>query len=101
MHFIMEGRVGIIVNLEGGNPIRVRSLGRHTTVGEMGLLTGRPRSATVQAEIASVAYELRAIAFEQLKIENPALVQALLTFVIGLMAERLAFASKVIGVLQR
>lgn len=101
MHFVVEGRVGIIVNLEGGGAIRVRSLGRHTTIGEMGLLTGRPRSATVQAEVASVAYELRAEAFERLKAEHPSLVMALLTYVIGLMAERLSFASKVIGVLQR
>jgi len=101
MHFVVEGRVGIIVNLEGGGAIRVRSLGRHTTIGEMGLLSGRSRSATVQAEVASVAYELRADAFERLKVEHPALVLALLTYVIGLMAERLSFASKVIGVLQR
>lgn len=67
MHLIFEGRVGIIVNLEGCRSVRVRSLGRHTTVGEMGLITGRPCSATVQAEIASVAYELRAEAFERLK----------------------------------
>jgi SulP family sulfate permease len=101
MHFILEGRVGIIVNLEGGRSVRVRSLGRHTTIGEMGLFTGRPRSATVQAEIASVAYELRADAFERLKAERPPLAQALFTFVIGVMAERLSFASRVIGVLQR
>ena len=101
MHFILEGRVGIIVNLEGGRSVRVRSLGRHTTVGEMGLITGRPRSATVQAEIASVAYELKADAFERLRVESPFLAQALFAFVIGIMAERLSFASKVIGVLQR
>jgi sulfate permease, SulP family len=101
MHFILEGRVGIIVKLDDGRSVRVRSLGRHTTIGEMGLITGRPRSATVQAEIASVAYELRADAFERLKAERPALAQALFTFVIGVMAERLSFASRVIGVLQR
>ena len=59
------------------------------------------RSATVQAEIATVAYELPADAFERLKVERPALAQALFTFVIGIMAERLSFASRVIGVLQR
>jgi sulfate permease, SulP family len=101
MHFILEGRVGIIVKLEDGRSVRVRSLGRHTTIGEMGLITGRPRSATVQAEIASVAYELPADAFERLKVERPTLAQALFTFVIGVMAERLSFASRVIGVLQR
>ena len=101
MHFIIEGRVGIIVNLGEGRSIRVRSLGPHTTIGEMGLLSGRPRSATVQAEIASIVYELPADAFERLKAEQPALVQALLIYIIDVMAERLSFASRVIGVLQR
>ena len=41
-----------------GRTMRVRSLGRHTTIGEMGLITRRPRSATIQAETASVLYEL-------------------------------------------
>jgi SulP family sulfate permease len=101
MHFILEGRVGIIVDVGDGRSIRVRSLGRQTTIGEMGLITGRPRSATVQAEVASVAYELGAAAFARLKEEHPALAQALLTYIIGVMAERLSFASRVIGVLQR
>jgi SulP family sulfate permease len=101
MHFIVDGRVGIIVPLEGGRSIRVRSLGPHTTIGEMGLMTGRNRTATVQAETASVAYELRLEAFEELKSKHPELIQLLLTYVIGVMAERLGFASRVIGALQR
>jgi len=67
MHFILEGRVGILVDLPDGRAVRVRSLGRHTTVGEMGLITRSPRSATVQAEAASVLYELDAEAFERIK----------------------------------
>ncbi len=101
MHFILEGRVGITVGIEDGRSIRVRSLGRHTTIGEMGLITGLPRSATMEAEVPSVAYELSAAAFERLRVEQPALAQALLTYIIGVMAERLSFASRVIGVLQR
>ena len=75
--------------------------GNHITIGEMGLITGRPRSATVQAEVASVAYELPAAAFARLKAEQPALAQALLIYVIGVMTERLSFASRLSGVLQR
>lgn len=101
MHFIVEGRVGVIVHLDGGSSIRVRSLGPQTTVGEMGMLTGRERTATVRAEAPSVAYELTAEAFEKLKAEDPELVQRLLTYVIAVMAERLGFASRLIGVLQR
>lgn len=101
MHFIVEGRVGVIVTLDNGHTVRVRSLGRDTTIGEMGLITGRPRSATAQAEAPTVAYELSAATFRQLKAQHPELAQALLTYVIGVMAERLSFASRLIGVLQR
>ncbi len=101
MHFILEGRVGVIIDLAPGRTVRVRSLGRHTTVGEMGLIARRPRSATIQAEAASVLYELDADAFERIKREHPALSHALLGYVIGVMTERLSFASRAIGVLQR
>jgi len=101
MHFILEGRVGIIIDLGDGRTMRVRSLGRHTTVGEMGLITQRPRSATIQAEAPSVLYELTADAYEKIKNEQPALSQALLGYVVAVMAERLSFANRVVGVLQR
>ena len=101
MHFILEGRVGIMVDMGSGRFVRVRSLGRHTTIGEMGLITGQPRSATIGAEVNSVLYELSADAYENIKANNQALSQALFTYVIKVMAERLSFASRVIGVLKR
>jgi sulfate permease, SulP family len=101
MHFILEGRIGIIVDLGEGRTMRVRSLGRHTTIGEMGLITRRPRSATIQAESRSVLYELTVDAYEKIKREQPALGQALLSYVISVMSERLAFANRAISVLQR
>ena len=39
MHFIVGGRVGVILRLDDGRSMRVRSLGPHTTIGEMGLIT--------------------------------------------------------------
>jgi SulP family sulfate permease len=101
MHFILTGRVGIIVDMPDGRSTRVRSLGPHTTVGEMGLIARSPRSATIRAEAASVLYELDADAFERIKRERPALSQALLAYVIKVMTERLSFANRLIGVLQR
>ena len=101
MHFILEGRIGIIVDLGEGRAMRVRSLGRHTTIGEMGLITRRARSANIQAEAASVLYELTADSYERMKREEPALSQALLGYIISVMAERLSFANRAIGVLQR
>jgi SulP family sulfate permease len=101
MHFILEGRIGIVVDLGEGRTMRLRSLGRHTTIGEMGLITGRPRSATIQAEADSVLYELSAEAYLRIKRDEPALSQALLGYVVSVMSERLSFANRAVGILQR
>jgi SulP family sulfate permease len=101
MHFILEGRVGVIVEMAGTPAVRVRSLGPHTTIGEMGLITRQLRSATVQAEENSVLYALSLEAYDRIRRDNAQLSQALLTYIVTVMAERLGFASKAIGVLRR
>lgn len=101
MLFILNGRIGVIVDAGGGHSTRVRSLGRHTTVGEMGLVARQPRSATIRAEADSVLYVLRADAFNGITASNPALGQKLLTYFMSVLAERLTFASRMIGVLRR
>ncbi len=101
MHFILDGRVGIMIPADEGRTTRVRSLGRYTTIGEMGLVSHAPRSATIQAEVASILYVLSADQFEALKAEDPALSQKLLTYFVSVMAERLTFANRMIAVLRR
>jgi SulP family sulfate permease len=101
MHFVFEGRVGVMVDVGEGRLIRMRSLAKHTIIGEMGLLTRRPRSASIVAETPSVLYELSIDAYEHLRRENPALTQALLTYVVKIMGERLSFSNQTIGILQR
>jgi SulP family sulfate permease len=101
MYFISEGRIGVMVNAGDAHEVRVRSLGRQTMVGEMGLLASQPRSATLRAEVASVLYELDAEALAQLKSASPVVVEKLLSYVVAVMAERLAFANRTIGLLRR
>jgi SulP family sulfate permease len=101
MHFILDGRVGIMIPASEGGTTRVRSLGRYTTIGEMGLVAQAPRSATIQAEIASVLYVLSTHQFEAIKSENPMLGQKLLIYFVAVMAERLTFANRMIAVLRR
>ena len=101
MHFILEGRVGIMIPKSDGGTTRVRSLGRYTTIGEMGLVSHAPRNATIQAEIASVLYVLNTEQFEAIKDESPLLSQKLLTYFVSVMAERLTFANRLIAVLRR
>jgi SulP family sulfate permease len=101
MHFILDGRVGIMIPAGEGGTTRVRSLGRYTTIGEMGLVSHAPRSATIQSEAASILYVLSEHQFEALKSENPLLGQKLLTYFVAVMAERLTFANRMITVLRR
>src|SRR5207248_5750648 len=84
-----------------GGTTRVRSLGRYTTIGEMGLVSHAPRSAIIRAEVASILYVLSAHQFEIIRNENPALGQKLLTYFVTVMAERLTFANRTIAVLRR
>jgi len=101
MHFILKGRVGIFVRTDDGREVRVRSLGPRTTIGEMGLMTGRPRSATVRAEVASTLYVLPMDAYRQIALQDPMLGQALLRFALEMTVERLSVANRAIGALQR
>jgi SulP family sulfate permease len=101
MHFILDGRVGIMIPADEDRTTRVRSLGRYTTIGEMGLVSHAPRSATIQAEVASILYVLSADQFEAIKADDPTLSQKLLTYFVSVMAERLTFANRTIAVLRR
>ena len=67
----------------------------------MGLITRQPRSATIEAELDTIVYELDIETFDRLKREQPELVQALLSYIISILAERLSYASRTIGVLKR
>ncbi|MFB6446386.1 SulP family inorganic anion transporter [Bradyrhizobium tunisiense] len=101
MHFILDGRVGIMVPADEDRTTRVRSLGRYTTIGEMGLVSNTPRSATIQAEVDSVLYVLNTHQFDAIRSEDPALSHKLLTYFVSVMAERLTFANRTIAVLRR
>jgi sulfate permease, SulP family len=101
MHFILDGRVGVMVAADDGRSTRVRSLGRYTTIGEMGLVSQTRRSATIQAEVASVLYVLNTHQFEALRDADPTLSHKLLTYFVSIMAERLSFANRTIAVLRR
>ncbi|MGJ4941182.1 SLC26A/SulP transporter family protein [Bradyrhizobium sp. HKCCYLS1011] len=101
MHFILEGRVGVMIPAEHGGTTRVRSLGRYTTIGEMGLVAHAPRSATIQAEADSVLYVLTTGQFDAITRNQPTLGQKLLIYFVTVMAERLNFANRTIAVLRR
>jgi len=89
-----------MIPAEEGRTTRVRSLGRYTTIGEMGLVSHAPRSATIQAEVASILYVLSA---DHSRSSSATIRRSAttLTYFVSVMAERLTFANRMIAVLRR
>jgi ATP-binding cassette subfamily B multidrug efflux pump len=86
--FIASGAVEVLVH-DGERERRVGELGEGDYFGEMALLTGQPRSATVQAITATEVFCLTQEAFAALLEREPAL-RDLLTAEAGRRAQSLA-----------
>ncbi|MGH3190477.1 MAG: patatin-like phospholipase family protein [Streptosporangiaceae bacterium] len=90
LFLVVSGRLRLWVAAEGGDDARapervLYDLGRGAIVGEMALLTDRPRAATVRAVRDSDLLLLRVSSFRSLLERSPALV----TGVMRLLADRL------------
>lgn len=101
MQLVESGQLAILLELPGQAPLRVRAMGAHTIVGEMGFFLKAPRSASIRAETDSVLWEIDRSAYARLEAEAPELAKALTLYVIRIQAERLAFANRQIVALQR
>lgn len=86
LFLLAEGLVEVWVAAEGGERRRVARLKPGKFFGEMSLLTGEPRSATITAATDLVAFEITKEAFAKLLESRPALAEA----VSRLVAERRA-----------
>ena len=69
-YIIRSGRVQVLVEREGGHAIHIAELGPHEGFGEMALLSGQPRSATVVTLTDVDTWLLAKPAFDELLSEN-------------------------------
>lgn len=70
---LAKGRLEVLIQNEKGEDIKVKSLGPGNYVGEMALITGDVRNATVVARNFVKAFILGRSAFEHLLTEVPAI----------------------------
>jgi len=77
MFIITEGRVKVTVQAAGSKPVHIRDLTMGDYFGEMSLMTGEPRSATVTAEAETRVLEVSRPAFRAILEEQPDLVERL------------------------
>jgi SulP family sulfate permease len=90
LFFIESGRVRVVVELDNGRTMRLRTMEPGTVVGEIGLYLSQPRLASVVTEEPSVVYRLDAKALEHMGRDNPALASAFHEFMVRVLAERVA-----------
>lgn len=76
-YVVLDGTAVIEVSA-GGAPFEVARLGRDTVVGEMGVLTGEPRTATVRAGDAMSVLRIETDLFLSLLDRTPSLARSVL-----------------------
>ncbi len=88
LFFIESGKVRVIVELDNGRTMRIRTMGAGTVVGEIGLYLNQQRLASVVTEEPCTIYRLDGKALEKMEQENPALASAFHEFMVRVLAER-------------
>jgi len=78
IHFLMRGEVSVVVDLPAGGQKRLSTLTAGMSFGELGLLSGAPRSADVRADTPVECCVLDAGALARIERERPALAIRLL-----------------------
>jgi SulP family sulfate permease len=92
---IQRGSVSVFVTGDDGQSIqRIAGLGRGTTVGEMSLVDGNTRSASIIADEEVACFELRRSEFEKLSRDNPALARGVLANLARELSRRLRRTSQ-------
>ncbi|MFQ5929659.1 MAG: SulP family inorganic anion transporter [Acidobacteriota bacterium] len=99
LYFIASGQLSALLESTGGEPIRLRTMGSGTLVGEMGLYTAAARSASVKAEQPSTLYRLSSEKLNEMQEHDPEVASAFHRFVARLLASRLGQKSKEVQVL--
>lgn len=99
MYFVEAGMVTAQLESPDGQIIRLHSMRGGTTVGEMGLYLGTPRTASVIASRASSVYRLSAESLKDMREKDPEVAALLHEWIARLLAERLADNNRTIEAL--
>lgn len=88
LYAIVAGEAEVVIDAPNGSRHRVATLGAGDFFGEMGLLTGEPRAATVVALTDMECYRLDKAGFEQIIRERPAIAESISAILAARQQER-------------
>lgn len=89
LYVILEGQVRLAIATNEGRELSFEVAGPGSLFGEIAVLDGRPRSAEATALSRTTAYVLERADFRELRSENPAISDAVISF----LCQRLRDAS--------
>ena len=101
LYFIERGTVSVYLEVEGGERVRLQTLGLGTAVGELGLYLGTRCTASVIADSPVTAYRLTRTALTAMKEQEPTLAATFHAFAAHLLSERLAATTRTLEAVLR
>jgi SulP family sulfate permease len=97
--FIESGRVAVIQDAPGSAPLRLKSMGAGTVVGEITFYVAGPRSASVVALEPTTAYLLSGDAMRRMQREHPQQASEFHAFMAKTLALKLVETNRLVGAL--
>lgn len=96
---VAAGSLVVDLVTDRGQTLRARRIMTHAAVGEMGLIRGGPRSATVSTGGPATVYTLRRERLEAMRRERPELAIAVVEFLLRTVADRLVVTERTVAAL--
>ncbi len=94
LFLVADGTVEVLVRRANGVDVVVDTMGRGEVIGEMALLTGEPRAATVRALDSVVVYELGCRHYQTLLRNHPEWLDQLAEIAADRLARRRRFLTE-------
>ena len=101
MYFIENGRLSVYLDMDMDERVRLRTLQRGSSVGEMGLYLHQPRVATVIAEEPSTIYHLDRRALSKMEQDEPRLAASFHAMMVRNLSEMLSLTTRQVEALNR
>ena len=95
-YFIESGRVDILLQVEDGQELRLRSMMAGTIVGEVGFYLNRVRSVSVVVTEAGVLHRLNQAALRRMEETHPHVAAAIQVLITRVLSDRLSNTNRLI-----
>jgi SulP family sulfate permease len=99
LYFVESGWVTVVLDVEGGKRLRLRTMGAGTVVGETGLYMGAPRTASVITDGPATVHCLTETSLREMETKDPEAAMAFHHALVRHMAERLAQTNRTLEAL--